>query len=102
MTIILLMLASRMAKNVVSARLDIYCFDHTFWVLDCGNVTTDGATPTSSSNCQTNCFGNNNEFCGGPNSLSLYWNGRARQPDPTFVQTVGVGPLAWNFEGCFR
>jgi hypothetical protein len=65
---------------------------------DCGNTTTDGATTTAPADCGIFCVGDSSEICGGSDSLSLYSNGLALQPDPTFVKKVG----AWNKLGCFK
>ena len=73
----------RMAKTVVSARLEVSCkasssffalgcFHHTFWVPDCGNVATFGATSVPLSDCGTRCVGDHSEMCGGSDRLNLY------------------------------
>ena len=87
-----------MAPNVVSARLDDPCFDHIFWMPDCGNVTTAGSTKAPDNDCKTQCIGDSSELCGGPNSLSLYGSNRPPQPDPVVVVNVGE----WRLEGCYR
>ena len=40
----------------------------------CGNVLTDGATGSLAGDCRTPCIGDSSQYCGGNNSLSLYWN----------------------------
>jgi hypothetical protein len=97
-----------MAKNVVSARarpnpaggplVRDFVVVLTFCMPDCGNTTSDISNVVTGDHCGTKCVGDPNEICGGSNSLSLYWNGLALQPDPTFVQKVGK----WSLVGCFK
>jgi len=92
--------AARMAKIVVSAHLSVafkgssslvtLCSFHlTFWMPECGNVTTIGAKSAPPSDCNSKCIGNASETCGGINCLNLYWSGATPPPQPTIVQTVG-------------
>lgn len=61
---------------------------------DCGNSLTAGAGPAPASDCSMKCSGNATEFCGGPNRLNLFWNGKS--PPQT-----NPGSGLWNFSGCY-
>ena len=74
-------------------------FHHTFWVPDCGNVTTVGAKSAPLSDCGTRCVGDHSEMCGGSDRLNLYRSaGATPPPQPTIVPTVGW----WSYGGCYR
>src|SRR6266702_5435696 len=99
---------SRTAKTVVSFRLDVAFrasssfvtlryFNHTFWMPDCGNITSVGATSASPEDCSSKCVGNASEICGGSDRLNLYWSGAPPPPQPTIVPNVG----RWDYVGCF-
>ncbi|KAA8569468.1 hypothetical protein EYC84_001099 [Monilinia fructicola] len=60
----------------------------------CGNSLATGAKPAPASDCSMKCSGNSSEWCGGPNRLNLYWNGKI--PPQT---NPGAG--LWNFLGCY-
>ncbi len=73
-------------------------FHHTFWMPDCGNVTTVGAKSAPPEDCNSKCVGNASETCGGSNRLNLYWTGATPPPQPAIVSSVG----SWSFQGCFK
>ncbi|ESZ98504.1 hypothetical protein SBOR_1166 [Sclerotinia borealis F-4128] len=60
----------------------------------CGNSLAAGAGPAPASDCSMTCPGNVTEFCGGPNRLSLFWNGKI--PPQT-----NPGSGLWKFSGCY-
>ncbi|KAF1964882.1 copper radical oxidase [Bimuria novae-zelandiae CBS 107.79] len=69
----------------------------------CGNFLQNAATTAPQSECNMACAGNNNEFCGAGNRLSVYSNSTANitvYQIPT-VQTTDL-PTNWKYEGCIR
>ncbi|KAJ7364637.1 copper radical oxidase [Mycena albidolilacea] len=75
----------------------------------CGSAIANGGIPESISTCNMVCAGNNSEFCGGPNRLTLYnYTGDDLPPPP--VGGGGDGgamaiatdlPSPWAYVGCF-
>ncbi|KAF7933528.1 uncharacterized protein EAE98_003237 [Botrytis deweyae] len=60
----------------------------------CGNSLAAGAGRALASDCSMRCPGNATEFCGGPNRLNLFWNGKS--PPQT-----NPGSGLWSFAGCY-
>lgn len=72
------------------------CKANTFH-LDCGNNIVTGRTVAPKSECDMPCAGNATEACGGPNRVSVYWNGEDAPPGPTH----NTGVLGFGFMGCY-
>jgi hypothetical protein len=69
-----------------------------FWIIDCGNVISNGATTASNSDCSFPCTGNANEICGAGNRLNLYWSGATPSSPPIIAPSDGL----WESLGCYR
>ena len=65
---------------------------------DCGNIITPGSMTLPPDTCQSECAGDKKQYCGGTDSLSLYWNSTKLQPQPTMTQYVS----SWTLMGCFE
>ncbi|KAF8525138.1 copper radical oxidase [Hysterangium stoloniferum] len=63
----------------------------------CGNVTLNGGTNVTFSDCNMPCVGNPAETCGGPSRLDFFWNGKQPPPPPTTLQSFGQ----WESLGCY-
>lgn len=61
----------------------------------CGNQLATGSTVAPSSDCAMSCGGNNTQFCGGPNRLTVFNN--------TAYSAVQVVPSVGNYksQGCY-
>ena len=64
--------------------------------LDCGNYLAPGSSNATATDCNMACTGNSSEQCGGPNRLSLFWNGTHSSPP---VANPGAG--LWALLGCY-
>jgi hypothetical protein len=65
----------------------------------CGNSVGAGGALATASDCNMPCSGNNLEFCGGPNRLTVYKNTNApATASPSIPSTVGL----WKSLGCYR
>ena len=64
----------------------------------CGNVLTDGAKKITDMDCLVPCIGDDSQYCGGTDSLSLYWNGAQPQAPPAMPKYVD----SWTLQGCFK
>ncbi|KAK1994677.1 WSC domain-containing protein [Colletotrichum falcatum] len=78
----------------------------------CGNSFSAGSVPAPASDCSMKCAGNQLEFCGEGNRLSVYTIGGATQPSssssaPASTSTgpaVPIGtdyPTGWTGQGCW-
>lgn len=63
----------------------------------CGNSIPTTSTVAPASECSMGCTGDTTEACGGPNRLSIYWNGKADTPGPSH----NPGDLGFGFMGCY-
>jgi hypothetical protein len=71
----------------------------------CGSTLASGAGPAALSDCNMLCAGNNSEYCGGPNRLSLYnYTGTdlATSGGSTGAGIVTSGlPTGWAYNACW-
>jgi len=67
-------------------------------ILDCGNVTSNGGTTASDSDCSFPCSGNANETCGASNRMNLYWSGATPPAAPVIAPNTGL----WISLGCYK
>ncbi|KEY70677.1 hypothetical protein S7711_02276 [Stachybotrys chartarum IBT 7711] len=79
-------------NTVAGAQYYTQCF--------CGDMVVNGGEEaTSNSQCSTPCGGNTDQYCGGPDRMSLFSIGEPRVAGvPTVVEAVGE----WVYQGCAR
>ncbi|KAK3673066.1 hypothetical protein LTR78_007177 [Recurvomyces mirabilis] len=65
----------------------------------CGDYLNSITSPLSDLACYMTCTGDDTETCGGPNALSLYWDGQAA-PASTPI-SVNAGVDGWTSQGCY-
>jgi len=63
---------------------------------DCANQLLSTINPLA--DCNMGCSGNSSEACGGPNRLSVFWNGISPSTGP--VANPGVVP--YSYVGCYK
>ncbi|KAH6679413.1 WSC domain-containing protein [Halenospora varia] len=63
----------------------------------CGNKIASAATVAPSTDCSMGCSANTTEVCGGPNRVSVFWNGQSPPPGPQ----TNPGALEFGFFGCY-
>jgi hypothetical protein len=64
---------------------------------DCGSSIGSTGAAAASSDCSMTCSGNSTETCGGPNRVSIFWNGKNPPPGAS----TGPGTLGYEFYGCY-
>jgi len=64
---------------------------------DCGSSIGSTGAAAASSDCSMTCSGNSTEICGGPNRVSIFWNGKNPPPGPS----TDPGTLGYEFYGCY-
>ena len=63
----------------------------------CGNIINSAATERVLTDCSTPCSGDEDEVCGGPNRINVYWDGVT----PPAESVTNPGPEGWASMGCF-
>jgi hypothetical protein len=64
---------------------------------DCGSSIGSTGAVAASSDCSMTCSGNSTEICGGPNRVSIFWNGK----NPPSGPSTDPGTLGYGFYGCY-
>ncbi|KUJ12265.1 uncharacterized protein LY89DRAFT_738058 [Mollisia scopiformis] len=63
----------------------------------CDNAIASTGAVAAPSDCAMTCSGNSSEVCGGPNRLTVFWNGKNPPPGPS----TDPGTLGYGFLGCY-
>jgi Glyoxal oxidase N-terminus/WSC domain len=63
----------------------------------CGNQLATQSTLATASDCNMACTGANTTQCGGPNRLTVFWNGRVPSSGPAEVSAMN----GWSSLGCY-
>jgi Glyoxal oxidase N-terminus/WSC domain len=63
----------------------------------CGDKLSSQSTLAAAADCNMGCSGKNTTQCGGPNRLTVFWNGKA--PATPAVMNSGAG--GWSSLGCY-
>lgn len=65
--------------------------------VDCGNSGINANTVAAATDCNMPCAGNATEVCGGPNRISVFWNGE----DPPAGPSHNPGTNGYGLLGCY-
>jgi hypothetical protein len=79
--------------QVAGTEFGVQCFCDNF-------VYNGGALAANQDDCNVRCAGNPNEYCGGPNRVSMFSVGTPQVFQPPGPQTSGL-PTGWTYSGCW-